>query len=210
MRRPKIRRLNSDWRDIYESQIASYPSLDAFLKDRLSYKMPLIDCILRNSKKKILEVGCGTALVSSQLSTLGRSSVALDNSFEMLCLAREFAVTMNATTKFVYGDLRKLPFKIGSFELIFNHGVMEHFTDCNIVKIIDYHLEISKNLLVSVPSIQCTRKILGNERFLPAEKWRVLFGEAGCETAEEFGMCYDGRDEDDIDNALFIAFLLQR
>ena len=71
-----------------------------------------------------LEVGAATARDSVSLARRGAVPVALDYSMEALRRARQAGGAM-----LVCGDAEALPFKDGSFGLVFHQGVMEHFRD---------------------------------------------------------------------------------
>lgn len=71
-----------------------------------------------------LEVGAATARDSVSLARRGAHPVALDYSMEALRRAREAGSAV-----LVCGDAEALPFRDGSFDLVFHQGVMEHFAD---------------------------------------------------------------------------------
>lgn len=75
----------------------------------------------------VLEAGCGLAEGSQMLAANPdvRLGVALDLDPEALKLAREqsFGVSL------VRGDLFRLPFKPGAFDLVWNNSTFEHFPD---------------------------------------------------------------------------------
>jgi SAM-dependent methyltransferase len=71
-----------------------------------------------------LEVGAATARDSASLARRGAVPVALDYSMEALKRAREAGGGI-----LVCGDAEALPFRSGSFGLVFHQGVMEHFRD---------------------------------------------------------------------------------
>ncbi len=53
---------------------------------------------------------------------------------------------------------------------------MEHFSDKEIILIVEKHLEVAQYVVISVPSnfFMKKEKIHGDERFLSQKKWRSL------------------------------------
>ena len=76
-----------------------------------------------------LEVGAATARDSVALASEGAVPVALDYSHAALKLAGEAAKRENSCIMLVCGDANALPFRDGSFHLVFHQGVLEHFRD---------------------------------------------------------------------------------
>ncbi|MEE9151263.1 MAG: class I SAM-dependent methyltransferase [Thermoplasmata archaeon] len=72
---------------------------------------------------RILEVGCGTAHCAHKLGELGYSSFALDYSPQ----AKNFWDPKVAN--FIIADGFHLPIRSNSFDLVWNAGVLEHFSD---------------------------------------------------------------------------------
>jgi len=79
--------------------------------------------------KTVMEVGAATARDSLLLDEMGAITVALDYSHQALGLAREAAERSGGRLLLVCGDAFSLPFKDGSFDLVFHQGVLEHFRD---------------------------------------------------------------------------------
>jgi SAM-dependent methyltransferase len=76
----------------------------------------------------VLEAGCGRAGVLARMVASGRWSraVGLDLSGEGLALASR---DRPPTLDLVQADLFRLPFAHGTFDLVYNSGVIEHFDD---------------------------------------------------------------------------------
>lgn len=81
------------------------------------------------SPKRVLEVGCGSATMSTFFAKAGSEAHALDVSPGALQAAKA-RLAHNATTGSLYqGDAFRLPFRDGSFDLVMSCGLLEHFTD---------------------------------------------------------------------------------
>lgn len=77
----------------------------------------------------LLHAGCGSGEVDVALGYFA-SITALDFSMAALC---EYRKIHPVNGKLLAADLFKLPFADGSFDGVFNLGVMEHFTETEIV-----------------------------------------------------------------------------
>lgn len=74
-----------------------------------------------------LEVGAATARDTAALAGAGAFAVALDYSPAALSIARD--VCRGTGAALVCGDAFHLPFRDGSFDLVFHQGVLEHFRE---------------------------------------------------------------------------------
>src|SRR3989344_5155558 len=84
-------------------------------------------------KGKMLEAGCGESVISARLAKQGYDVTFLDISKQALMqakvnLEKVAGRSKNIKVKYVKGDIFKLPFKKDSFEVVWNQGVLEHFT----------------------------------------------------------------------------------
>jgi len=100
---------------------------------------------------KVIEAGCGTgqtlALLSERHETHG-----LDISWAALKLTR------NSCNNSVLGSIFTIPFKDNSFDLVYNSGVIEHFTDPENVVAIKEMARITKpsgKVIIIVPNTLC-------------------------------------------------------
>ncbi len=81
------------------------------------------------SGRRILEVGAGTGRDTMELVRRGASGYVLDYTFGSLHLMQEHARHLGVPLHLVCADARKLPFRDGSFGLVFHQGLLEHFRD---------------------------------------------------------------------------------
>ena len=116
----------------------------------------LIELIVANTPRggKILEAGCGTALLSLILADYGFHVTALDFTKEVLEYARARSHMSPANLSFVQGDILNLSSIFGAnhFDTICHSGVMEHFSDPEIVTSLAEQRKVSKKLVFSVPN----------------------------------------------------------
>jgi ubiquinone/menaquinone biosynthesis C-methylase UbiE len=88
-----------------------------------------IKSVMNVSGKRVLEVGCGSALDSGELARHDAYVYALDYSLHALRHARQYARDKDVALRFLSGDVFRLPFREGIFDLVFSQGLMEHFAD---------------------------------------------------------------------------------
>lgn len=86
--------------------------------------------VASSGKGKVLEAGSGSALSSIFLSRRrGDDITALDISAQAMKMAQASADKFNTRLNLVRGDLYHMPFSDKAFDLVWNSGTMEHFTD---------------------------------------------------------------------------------
>jgi SAM-dependent methyltransferase len=141
---------------------------------------------------RILEAGCGAALLSLILADLGYQVTALDRSKDVLDYAKSrMVIGQHLRLDFVEGDLFQLrdKFKMREFEAVCHSGVMEHFEDGAILSALAEQKHVAKKLIFKVPNIR-TRKgpsHFGDERLLANRHWVDLIRKSGFRRVEVFG-----------------------
>ena len=151
-----------------ESQTDELPSSSTWDKIALQYSISIDDGefelakeILALLKKhgvapgsKLLELGCGSGHLSACLAMAGYHTSLLDFSPESLTKARQTYQEYNLDGEFILGDIMDLDeFQENDYDLVWNSGVMEHFSDNTICVAFDNISKIAHNhLLVLVPN----------------------------------------------------------
>ena len=92
--------------------------------------------------------------------------------------------------KTVLGDIRKIPYKDKFFSVTHSSGVFEHYSDKEIVKIINEQLRVSDVCIFSVPTKYFEKKMLGNERFLSRKEWINIINKSNAKIVKKFGYHY--------------------
>lgn len=154
------------WGEFYSSG-ASFE----FLVNNANCHIPMFKSIFDQKPKKILEVGTGTGSMSIFLSYLGFKVTSLDNDLEVLKKARALSRNFNGKVKFQFGDGFKMAFGNGSFDVVFHQGLLEHFSDEQIYKLLDEQLRVSVAVVLSVPNNLYPKKDFGDERLLSKKEW---------------------------------------
>lgn len=153
----------------------------------------LIELIAENTPKggRVLEAGCGTALLSIILADYGFKVCALDLSKEILDYARKRVCLDRISLDLIQGDMLELSslFEGKFFDTVCHSGVMEHFTDDLIIKGLSEQRKISTRVIFRIPNdrSKVTDKHFGDERFLSNKKWIRLIREAGFRKVKVFG-----------------------
>lgn len=89
----------------------------------------LAGIFLKAPGRLVLNLGCGKGTHSLPLEKRGFRVVNVDYLDEALTLTKEFYSKEEKNAMVVRGDIKNLPFKPGSFDIVMNFGVMEHFKD---------------------------------------------------------------------------------
>ena len=134
----------SKWLKIYKDQIKKEGSLNNFVTRKIDYKKKLIDMVCKYSGRngRILEAGCGSGITCVHLGLLNYNVVGIDSDEGMLGFARDFALKIKSPVDFKIGDIKNLDSN-ERYDVVFSNGVLEHFSDEDIIKIINDELEIT-------------------------------------------------------------------
>ena len=81
----------------------------------------------KDKKELVLDLGCGTGMLSKMLDREGFNVVALDISYLSLCKLKEY----NPRTNVIHADANFLPFPDSTFGAVVCLGVWRHFPDLN-------------------------------------------------------------------------------
>ncbi|MFH1211923.1 MAG: class I SAM-dependent methyltransferase [Candidatus Woesearchaeota archaeon] len=72
--------------------------------------------------KKILDLGCGPGVHARMLTKMGAKVTGIDNSIASISIARK----ESPQSEFFVGDIEKLPFASGRFDIVFSAMVIGH------------------------------------------------------------------------------------
>jgi SAM-dependent methyltransferase len=140
---------------------------------------------------KILEAGCGTARLSILLADSGFDVSAMDDSEEIVDYARSKCISGSMKLEFLCGDILNLSsfFQPGEFDTICHSGVMEHFSDADIVISFQEQRKLSRRLIFNVPNnrTKLTSDHFGDERLMSNAKWVSLIRQAGYNSVKVHG-----------------------
>lgn len=146
------------WAEFYKSRVNSERYFNHFNK---KYK-PFLEMILSTGDNFIFEAGCGIGSVSKALQEHLITSTGIDLDEEIVKLANENL----GSDRFQQHDI----FKMTTYVLTVTHGVLEHFSDEDILKILSRY----PNSVHYVPLDKYENPSYGDERLLSVEYWLEL------------------------------------
>jgi len=112
-----------------------------------------------NDGDKVMEAGCGTAMNTIHLAqTRAVKSYGLDMAPEALSRARVIADRENANIKLIKGKIENLTFPDNYFDMVWNHGVLEHYDEP--LSVVDQMARVSNRVFIAVPRKTLMRKFL--------------------------------------------------
>jgi len=144
-----------------------------FLK-RAAIHGELVVAALRRARGGVLEVGVGSGAQSALLSRLRRRVVALERDRRILRDAGDNLERFGHDIERVAGDGFSLPFRDATFGVAISQGLMEHFADHDIVRLVGEQLRVARGVAFNIPSDRYPRQDLGDERLMPPDKWQRL------------------------------------
>jgi SAM-dependent methyltransferase len=131
----------------------------------------------KSDKKRVLEIGCGSAGGIGIFGRDGHDSYGVDLSPVAIEKARQNHPEVN----FLCEDLFNMSFENGSFDLIFNSGLIEHFKYPKNVKAMRIMVKLLKpggKLVIAVPNSLCLWYVLGKKLLGVLGKWPYGYEES--------------------------------
>lgn len=159
----------SEWDDYWKSKSFKRKFVEFM---RSVWFAPMFTSLVKKFHKngRILEAGCG----SGKYLKYFKDAYGIDNSKESVKIAKKYC------NNIVLGDIFHLPFKNKFFDIVFNQGVMEHFTDDEWDKILKEFKRVSNKACIILPSKYSPFRIFnpfkdeGYERFFSRKDAEVL------------------------------------
>lgn len=129
-------------------------------------------CSITTIGETCLEIGCGTGMSSLWLAKNNRKVTALDYTPSSIELARTAASKLNITLNTVCADATKeLPFKNKEFDVIFQCGLLEHFTSEEQIDLLKNWKKYSSRIISMVPNSASISYRIGKLLLEKDEKW---------------------------------------
>ena len=147
--------------------------------EHLSIHKDFLKEIFTCDSRKVLEAGCGSAIMSIFLAMTGLEVTACDRDDEVLKKAGETATRWKAKLRFTKEDILKFSFADDAFDLVFSQGVLEHLNDEQIRRAGAEALRVGKTFVFSVPGPYYKHRDFGDERLLSENAWKKLFAGLG-------------------------------
>lgn len=148
-------------------------SLESFFYQLYTHS-EFLSLILDMRPATILEIGVGQGTFISFLSLLGLRCIGMDNSEAIINIAKKFSNLLAIRYKLCVADGFYLPFRDKSFDLCISQGLLEHFSDQEIERLLEEQLRVARRIIFSVPSRYYRRRDFGNERLLGRKRWESI------------------------------------
>ena len=154
---------------------------------------------------EVLELGSGTGILSILMAKEGALVTLIDKNKNALLYSKIIVRELRKRGKFigrvkiVEGDIYDIEQK-GNFDIVHNYGVIEHFQDKEIIRLLKIMKRHAKQdtgeVLSAVPNYFSPDTISiwlkyskGNERYLSKRKLKILFKKSGFESP----VCFSSR-----------------
>jgi len=158
---------------------------------------------LSKQGESMLETGCGSGTLSAELALAGRRVAVCDFSQPILDRVKElFKVSgLGVPATFLVDLTKPMPFGDRQFDIVWNSGVLEHWSDEELRPIIQELARCAKKCVISfVPNERSVFYRYGREsaeqhgiapwgREMPRSSFRYLFEEAGLVNIQETSVC---------------------
>ena len=182
--------MKNTWYEIYVKEIEEKGSILNYVNDKIKTKKNLIKLIKKYSaNKKIIEAGSGTGVLSTYLASIGFDSLAIDIDKDILQLSKYIANQYESKNKpkFKIDSILDLKYNKEEFDVSFSNGVLEHFTDKEIITTLKRQMKIAKIVIVGIPTkyFDDDEAMYGDERFLKIKYWREIIAKSGGKILEE-------------------------
>ncbi len=156
------------------------------LFDRSIILRELIKQIRRvaNPPATVLEVGCGNGLTSVLLASMGYRVTAVDANVELVKKVRCFEATFPNIVS-IQADMFGMNFGNKTFDVAFSQGVLEHYSNNDIVRALAEQRRVARIVVIDVPNGRGKIGDYGDERLIPPTQWRKLIQASGLAVADE-------------------------
>ena len=117
-------------------------------------KNPILTWLKKLPRSRVLDEGCGIGQYTISIAMLGFKITGLDFSPKLLKIAKKNVkkYRLSKRCKFIKGDIRKLPLKDKSFNIVVSAGIIEHVPETEYcLKEISRVLKSKGYLLLHVP-----------------------------------------------------------
>lgn len=182
------------WNKLYKNYInEEYENFEEYFKIKMKLKKRFLKQVIKySSDKPILECGCGTGKATVYLASKGIKSYGMDLEEAMVNQTKELSkkVCPDNPVETVLGDIKNIPFKDKYFSVTHSSGVLEHYSDEEIINLINEQLRVSDICVFSVPTKYFDKKMLGNERFMTRREWITIINKSNARIIKKFGYHY--------------------
>jgi SAM-dependent methyltransferase len=155
---------------------------------RLDILIRVIQKVVPSQQSRILEVGCGSSIISFFLADYGYRVVCVDTDSAVLNWVEQRFPFFKHYITLGCADVLELPFADHSFDLVFSQGLLEHFDDPTIVKALQEQRRVARIVVFDVPSRRHgPDRLRGDERLLSISHYSQLCKETGLTIQRLYG-----------------------
>lgn len=130
--------------------------------------------IVKTKPYSVLEVGTARGLHAITLSYLIPKVVGIDIDEKLIKLATCLNAKFNGKAHFLKMDAFNTSFTENCFSLCCSQGFFEHFSDSDILSLLEEQLRVAQVVIFSVPSYYYPKRNVGNERLMTLRQWKKL------------------------------------
>ena len=169
----------SGWAEFLDSQFFN-------LFDRSLILRELITQIRRvaSPPTKVIEVGCGSGLTSILLASMEYRVTAIDANSDLIQQLKRYEVVF-PNICFRRMDMFRTDFTDKHFDIVFSQGVLEHYSDEDIVRALVEQKRIAQVVVIDVPNACGKIGDYGDERAITRRQWRQFIQSAGLKIVAE-------------------------
>ena len=132
--------------------------------------------IIKTKSHSILEVGTARGLHAITLSYVVPRVVGIDADKNLIKIANCLNAKFKGKAQFLKMDAFNTSFTQNSFDLCCSQGFFEHFSDSDIISLLEEQLRVAQIVIFSVPSFYYPKRNVGNERLMKLQQWEKLMG----------------------------------
>jgi SAM-dependent methyltransferase len=146
--------MSDRWHDYVRHGLDDAGGPFPFALEQWEFLQPVVRCIRRTTPPggRILEVGCGSAILPSLLAHFGYQVTAIDNDERIVALAREMAAFLRSPLSVEQGDAHDLRPWHGKFDVAYSLGVVEHFDPAVTSQLIAEQARCAATVVTAVPT----------------------------------------------------------
>ena len=175
-----------NWSTVYKKQIHNKGGLLSFILSKEKRSTGALIRRLKNELEphsRILEIGTGTGAIGALLTSYGFDVTVVDNDREMIEIAKKSFKLFGDPRKVYLMNADKVVENFGknSFDCVITHGMLEHYSDTEIISHLKLQLEVAPLAVCIVPikslSNEYRLRGFGDERYLSTSFWKTLLNE---------------------------------
>lgn len=115
--------------EVWDKVTEVYANIDPSAPDHQANLRHFLECVGDPRARTFCEVGCGSGVTSAALAQIGARITLVDLSGKALSFARGQMKRLGLPAEAVRQNGLRMGFRDGAFDVVWNGGVIEHFTD---------------------------------------------------------------------------------